>query len=220
MPSIADICNQAISHCGTRSKITSIDEGSPEANACLTHFAAVRDATLRAFDWNFARLTASLSATGTAPTRWLYQYALPSDCLRVRFLNDVPFLSLPETFYELAAYKDSSDAILSAILTNVSPASVIYTAQVTDSNHWDVGFCDAVAYGLAARTCFELTGKDDRQKALTQMWQGMLRQAAADMGNETSQPNRTYTPEALAARGFNDGLSLYGQVWPHIDTTW
>ena len=50
MPSITDICNAAISHCGTRSKISAIDEGSAEANACLTHLALVRDATLRAFE--------------------------------------------------------------------------------------------------------------------------------------------------------------------------
>ena len=59
MTTITDICNAAISHVGTRSKISSIDEGSAEANACLTHFAMVRDATLRSHDWNFARVTAT-----------------------------------------------------------------------------------------------------------------------------------------------------------------
>ena len=62
MATQTDICNAAISHCGTRNKIASIDEGSAEANACRTHFALARDSLLRAFDWNFARLTASLGA--------------------------------------------------------------------------------------------------------------------------------------------------------------
>ena len=61
MTTVTDICNAAISHCGTPSTISSIGEGSPEANACLTHFAMVRDATLRAFNWNFARMTQPLA---------------------------------------------------------------------------------------------------------------------------------------------------------------
>jgi len=62
MASQTDICNAAISHCGTRSKIASIDEGSAEANACRTHFALARDGLLRAYDWNFARITGTFPA--------------------------------------------------------------------------------------------------------------------------------------------------------------
>src|SRR6478752_4584297 len=162
MASITDICNAAISHCGTRSKISAIDEGSAEANACLTHLALVRDATLRAFDWNFARLTAQLAELANPPARWRHKYALPSDCLRLRRLNDVPLLALPETFYEIAADQESTGAPIVVLLAGASPLSVIYTAQVTDPLRWDAGFVDAIGYGLAARICFELTGKEDR----------------------------------------------------------
>jgi hypothetical protein len=158
---ITDICNAAISHCGTRSKISAIDEGSPEANACLTHFAMVRDATLRAYDWNFARMTVSLAQLSNPPQRWLYEYAVPVDCLRIRRLNDTPE-PWPETLYERAADKDSTGATIGVILSNLSPLSAIYTAQVTDVNQWDAGFLDAVVYGLATRACFELTGKEER----------------------------------------------------------
>ena len=205
MTTVTDICNAAISHCGTRSKIADISEGSAEANACLTHFALVRDATLRAFDWNFARMTAGLAQLQTPPARWAYKYALPVDCLRLRRLNDVPLLTLPETFCELAADRDSTGATIGVILTNASPVSAIYTAQVTDPLRWDQGFVDAVVYGLASRVCFELTGKEERVKALTQMWQMALANAGAEMANESSGANRTYMPEALQARGYNDG---------------
>jgi hypothetical protein len=214
MTTVTDICNAAISHVGTRSKISSIDEGSAEANACLTHFAMVRDATLRAYDWNFARLTTSLAQLQNPPARWAYKYAVPVACLRIRRLNDVPLLVLPETFYELAADTDATGAIINVILTNATPVSAIYTAQVTDPVRWDQGFVDAVVYGLAARICFELTGKDDREKALTQMWQMTLREAAAQAANEGSALNRTYVPEAAAARAFDDGLAEFGQVRP------
>jgi hypothetical protein len=214
MTTVTDICNAAISHCGTRSKISSIDEGSPEANACLNHFAMVRDATLRLHDWNFARLTASLALLQNPPARWAYKYALPTDCLRVRRLNDVPLLVLPETFFEMAADKDSTGAYIGVILTDAASVSAIYTAQVTDPIRWDQGFTDAVTYGLAARMCFELSGKEDRVKTLSQLWQLSLNSAAAQAASEGSSFNRIYMPEAAAARGFDDGLAEIGQAWP------
>jgi hypothetical protein len=210
---ITDICNAAISHCGTRSKISSIDEGSPEANACLNHFAMVRDTTLRAHDWNFARLTQSLALLQNPPARWTYKYAVPTDCLRVRRLNDVPLLALPETFFEMAGDKDSTGAYIGVILTDAASVSAIYTAQVTDPLRWDQGFTDAVTYGLAARMCFELSGKEDRVKTLSQLWQLTLNVAAAQAAGEGSAFNRIYMPEAAAARGYDDGLAEIGQAW-------
>jgi len=205
MPSITDIANAALSHCGTRSKIASLDEGSAEANACQTHFALVRDATLRAFDWNFARLTAQLAELPDPPARWRHKYALPIDCVRLRRLNDVPLLALPETFCEIAADRDSTGAFITVLLTQAAPVAALYTARVSDPLRWDAGFADAMTYGLAARICFELTGKDERAATLAQLWQATLQRAGAEMANETSSINRTYLPETLQARGFVPG---------------
>jgi hypothetical protein len=136
------------------------------------------------------------------PARWRHKYALPTDCLRVRRLNDVPLLALPETFCEIAADRDSTGAFVTVLLTQAAPVAAIYTAQVTDPVRWDAGFVDALGYGLAARICFELTGKDDRVRTLTQLWQAALQRAGAEAANEGSSVNRSYLPEALQARGF------------------
>jgi hypothetical protein len=214
MATVTDICNAAISHCGTRSKIASIDEGSAEASACLTHFALARDSLLRAFDWNFARITAGLAALQNPPARWAYKYALPIDCLRLRRLNDTPLLVLPEAFCEVAADKDSTGAFINVILTNASPVSAIYTARVEDTTRWDPGFADAFAFDLAMRVCVELTGKEDRLARLAQLRQAALRDAAAEMANEGSGFNRLYLPESLTARGYDDGTLEIGQATP------
>src|SRR5436190_3736637 len=108
MTSVTDLCNAALSHCGTRAKIGAIDEGSPEAGACLSHFALVRDATLRAFDWNFARLTVALAELADPPARWAHKYALPADCLRLRRLNDVAVAGAAQAFCEVAADRDAT----------------------------------------------------------------------------------------------------------------
>jgi hypothetical protein len=133
---------------------------------------------------------------------------VPVDCLRIRRLNDVPLVVLPETFYELAADTDTTGAYINVILTNASPVSAIYTAQVTDPLRWDQGFVEAVVYGLAARICFELSGKEDREKALTQMWQLKLREAAAQSAGEGSALNRLQPAAALVARGYDGGQCL------------
>ncbi len=52
------------------------------------------------------------------------------------------------------------------------------------------------------------------------MWAAKLSDAAADNANEGSQQNRTYIPESLAARGYDDGLSQYGQTWPTSTWPW
>ena len=213
MATVVDFCNAAISHCGTRSKITSIDEGTPEATACLNHYDFVRDATLRAYDWNCARMTTQLAQLTCKVSRWMYEFALPVDCLRLRRLNDIP-VPAPQQWYELAADKDSMGNYIGVLFCNVPSVAAIYTAQVTDTERWDAGLADAVTYGLAARICYELNGKVDRAKELTQMWQAMLHQAAADMMNESPNPSPAYVPEMLQVRGYDDGQDQLGQAWP------
>src|SRR5262249_3572445 len=144
----------------------------------------VRDGLLRAFDWNFARVTGGLAALEDPPARWTYKYALPVDCLRLRRLNDAPLLLLPETFYEMAAAKDASGAWINVIRINASAVSAIYTARADDPGRWDSGFTDAFTYDLAMRVCVELTGKEDRLVRLAQMRQAAIRDAAAEMANE------------------------------------
>ena len=203
MATVTDICNAALSHCGTRSKISSLEEASPEANACFTHFALLRDYMLRAFDWNFARLTAALAELPDPPARWARKYALPADCVRIRRPNDVPVLTVPETWCELAADKDSAGAPIGVLLTDAARVSAIYTGRVIDTLRWDDGFATAMTYGLGARICYELTGKDDRVRTLTQLWQASLQQAAAEAASEGSTFGRICLPEALLARGYS-----------------
>lgn len=213
MATVTEICNAAISLAGARSKITTIDEGSPEANACLNHYGFVRDETLRSYDWNCARMTVDLAQLTCSVQRWMYEFAVPTDCLRIRRLNDIPVPS-PQQWYELAADKDNTGEPISVILCNVSAVAAIYTAQITDTSRWDAGLTSTVVYGLAARACYELNGKQDRAQELTKMWQGMLERAAADMMNESPNPSPAYVPEMLQARGYDDGQVVIGQAWP------
>ena len=62
----------------------------------------------------------------------------------------------------------------------------------------------------------KVTGKEDRLVRLAQMRQAAIRDAAAAMANEGSGLNRTYLPESLTARGYDDGTLQVGQARPAV----
>lgn len=211
-----ELFNTAMSHLGIRAKIAAADEDSVEANACRTHLAGLRDLSLRLHDWNFARVTARLEALadpvpesepGSPAPHWRHRHALPADCLRLRCLNGRPVGDPPRAFCEIAAERDSGGAIGAVLYSDVTIADATYTARVVDPEHWDAGFADAIGWGLAARTCYELTGRDDRARTLMQQWQASLAVAAATAANERVNNEATGRsarpiPDALRARGY------------------
>lgn len=99
--SVISICNRSLLSIGARAQISSLNEGSTEANACNTLFAPTFEALARSARWNCLRAQITLSllaaAQGTPenpdgttlslpPSPWLYSYSYPSDCLAVRFI--------------------------------------------------------------------------------------------------------------------------------------
>lgn len=103
----------ALAEVGSRSTITSVNDGSNEANYCTLFYAPVRDQALRAARWNFARHldtltlfkalpgtpenTSTVTASGwqrsyPAPP-WLYSYSLPADFLYARSIIAQPDIS-------------------------------------------------------------------------------------------------------------------------------
>lgn len=101
MTSFVDISNRALSALGTRSTISSLSEGSNEANKASLWIDTCRKQVLRMAPWNSTRnfnvMALVCAAPGTPenptagptqwqkgqpPPPWVYEYAYPSDCLR------------------------------------------------------------------------------------------------------------------------------------------
>jgi hypothetical protein len=62
-----------------------------EAIVCARNFAQVRDKLLRVDPWVFARKETPLAQLAACPLPgWMYGYALPSDCLTLLTLIEVP----------------------------------------------------------------------------------------------------------------------------------
>jgi hypothetical protein len=192
------ICNFALSAIGTRSTIASMDEGSAESIQCSLHYDSALDATLRGAHWNFARkqvalaLIADATQGQTVPQPWTYEYAMPSNCLLVRFLlpqaaqvgapypvaqpRPVPFI--------VASDQDQNGNDINVILSNEPFAQVVYTGRITNPAVYDPAFVTAFFHVLGMRLAIPLTGDKATMRNEMQLAQGALNSAQISNGNE------------------------------------
>lgn len=147
------IINRALLSMGSQSQVSSINEGSPQANAAATLFTPTFESLARSAPWNCLRNQATLSliaaAQGTPenpdgttlplpPVPWLYSYAQPSDCLQVRYLvpslpsptSGVPLFSVDTGAPTWLPYgQQISYAVAYAVDANNNPINIILTNQ-------------------------------------------------------------------------------------------
>lgn len=141
--SVLSICNRALLSIGSQNQISSLNEGSTQADACATLFTPTFEALARAAYWNCLRqqsiLTLLAAAPGTPenqqgttlpipPTPWLYSYQLPADSLQARFI--VP--SMPNV---TTGNPPISPAYLSTATWLPSESIPFRVAYATDNNN-------------------------------------------------------------------------------------
>lgn len=156
MASQVEIANRALTKIG-EARVLSLSDDLEAARSVNSLWDVVRDAELRARNWNFAISRTSLPALIAAPA-WGFdrQFQLPSDCLRV--------LQVGEYFPgpSLSDYRSSSEAMWQIegrkILTDMpAPLAIRYVARVEDTGQWDALFVEAFACRLAVELCERLT---------------------------------------------------------------
>lgn len=193
MSSDVQIAKLALSHIGDHYDISSLDESVVEAEIINLHFTDVRDATLRAHPWNFAKKyisPSSLVATTAVPVpgNWDYMYAYPADALWMRSIVD-PLESNEPIRFEVAI--NAADA--KVILTDQEDAEFIYTMRVTDPVMFDPEFIMAFSYMLGANAALALTGDGGISSQLEQKARSLMVKAEVDDSNEGTEEEK---PEA------------------------
>lgn len=151
-----EVCNLALDAIGYPASIADIFEGTKHARVGLRYYAETRDALLRAKDWPFSERFATAVSNGqTPPSPWLIEYAYPSDCLRLRYVQPLGSGPYPVLDPEPTLFKDFNETrtmpASKAILTNTSPARLIYTGQVVEIPLWEPNFVDTLVAWLARR---------------------------------------------------------------------
>lgn len=164
----ADLINRALDLAGAKFSIGDPEEGTHEAQVALRHYVDTVYLLLQQRDWGFARQAVPLTLLKTAPVGgygatpwtsayppipWIYEYAYPANCIKVRSVRRTPVLipvniPAPNIFVE-ANDTASGDKV---ILTNLASAQAVITGAVMDCNEWqDQTFTDMVVEALAMR---------------------------------------------------------------------
>lgn len=252
-----NILNRALLAIGSQAQISSLNEGSAQANAASTLYTPTFEQLARSAPWNCLRnqvtLTLIAAATGTPenpdgitlplpPVPWLYSYALPSDCLQMRFIvpsfpalsgTTVPIFSVNTSAqnwlpgnrnipFAVAYSTDSNNNPLNIILTNQSQAIAVYTVNQPNPQIWDSLFQGAMVASLAAYFVPALSLNMPLMNIQIKLAEEMIQQARVRDGNE-GVTSMDHVPDFIRARRGSSGSywnTGYGNANSYSDMAW
>jgi len=146
------VANMALQILGAK-PIVSFTEGTKFATMIDSIYDTERDATLRAYPWNFAAKRVALARLDAVPVfGYANQFQLPADVLRVLEV-------FPEMDFKIEGR---------TLLCDSTAASIGYTARIESPVTWDANFASAFAAKLAMKIAYsatELLGMLDRARA-------------------------------------------------------
>ena len=176
--SAAAICNVALSRIGHKRTITSLVEGTVEANACNVHYEQTRDLVLEAFDWPFARKRATLALlAGEGNDDWDFAYQLPDDCIAPRAIWNGSRTEGDAT--TVFGVESNSAGTARIILADEEDAILKYTSRITVVPAYSASFVDALAWKLAAELVLSIPSKPTLYPVASKEYEKALLRAAA-----------------------------------------
>ena len=167
MASVTQICNRALQKLGAKA-ITSIDENSNAARACLNCYEDIRDAELMDHRWAFAIKRVQIAADSPEP-EWgrANSFTLPVDYLKV-------IAPYPEndTFDRDWVVENGK------ILTNESaPLYLRYIAKISDPAQMDALFREALSTKMALEMCETITQSNTKKESLRADYDDIVKRA-------------------------------------------
>lgn len=256
MTSPVDIANASLDGIGARFSITSLTPPLPLPNAPVVarQYGIRIDALHRAANWNFCRFQVAgnllKAAQGTPenpngttlpipPVPWQYEYAVPSDCLKVRFLipnppqggtANPPVLAAgtiatptwpwtnPGYKFVVASDNDAKGNSYKCILTDLEYAQIIYTKRIVDPDQWDAHFINGAISYLGCWLVNPLARNAEVLKEQMEITKAVVESARISDGNE-GMTDISHVPDWMAVRGATGYATLgdpgfyYGWDW-------
>lgn len=206
MTDVVTICNLAIGWLGG-TLITSLDDGTIEADLCKANFDPARDAVLEDRHWTFATERAVLTPTTEEPVFGREnQFLIPRDTIKLQRVN------------RTGRYEDNDlDWVREGrfIIAAEERVYVWYTRRIEDTNEFSPNFVQALAQRLAADIAIPLTESRTLQQQHWELYQMKLDDAGATDGMQ-GRALQTESTRLLRARfggvatgaGFNIGEPL------------
>lgn len=189
------IYNLALQEIGRGMRVTATDENTNAARTLTARYPYARDATLRAYDWNFATSRASLAANAVAPVyEFAFAYDLPADpfCLRVRNVFGA----------NMTDWRVEGRQILTSF---GSPIQIKYTSRVTSVGLMDPLFIATLACRLAAECAVTLAESSEKASNLWQVYTSKLREARgvdAQEGQADQLPDGSWADSRIMGSGY------------------
>jgi len=176
MASVIQVANRALTKLGS-ARITSLSDDVKAARSISSCFEDLRDDELRAHRWQFAMKRTTLAALSTAPAfGYNYQYALPSDFLRIDMVDDRFPAAIMDNYIDAEYLEWTLEG--NVILTDIAaPLKLRYIAQMTDPTLWDENFREALASRLAMEIAEDLTQSESKKASAAKDYDRAIRQA-------------------------------------------
>lgn len=168
-----DIINSALNLIGAN-EISSLDEGSREANVAGVMYDDIYESELAAHPWGFAKAKVLLAQlTSTPLNEWEYAYQLPTDLIRLLNTNSTQD-------YEILEDK---------LYSNENTVEIEYITRIDESKlpKW---FKVSVMYRLASDMCVAITSNRTLAESLDAAYQ--VRTKNARFINDDQQPAETW----------------------------
>lgn len=177
----ADAVNAALTRVGYKGRfVANLYDGSMAAKVALEIYGQTRDALQRDNDYGFCERNINLTllkqapaggyippnswngATNPAPP-WSYEYAYPTDALKIRSIKSVPMFVQNYDPRPNVFAVDNDNYFTPAqkvILCDVVNAMAVYTGRVTDPTTWEADFTEAFIDALGRRLAPTLANLD------------------------------------------------------------
>lgn len=232
-----DIVNLAADAIGSRAQCSSINpsDGSQLGDVGSRQYEVRIRALLRSAYWNCARRQATLSllkaARGTPenpagtnpqpPMPWLYEYQLPSDYERARFIpalvqdtqlavpvmtgsnlaNFPPVEANVAVPFVIAIDEDAGGNQIKVLLSNWPQAQLVYTAFIANCDLWDSEFLTAAVASVASFIAPALQFKESFMAQQIAIAKSLIIGARISDGNE-GPSTVDHVPDFIQVRGF------------------
>lgn len=149
--SVIQICNLALLRLGADT-ITSLDDGTVQANLLSIYYDQCREELLREHFWNFAVSRVALASSGTPAFGYQYQYQLPADFLRVK--------SIYNQYFPFAIESQS------IVTDQAAPLNLTYIRNESDPTKYDSLFVKSLVLAIAIKCGTRIKGDGFNPQAL------------------------------------------------------
>lgn len=184
------ICNKALHFIGIGEEIASINERSPEAEACLLFYDDELEELLREWPWPFARRQVNPGLVNDDETvaynpEFFFAYRYPPEAV---FIRKIVSGTVPDTEASLIRYQIGGDDEGKLILTNEANITIEYTKRVTDASQFPSDFATALSARIGSKIAPRLS--EDPMKAgqvCAMLYKESLSKARAVAAQEESE---------------------------------